>query len=99
LNAFQGESSTPSALDELLRRYDRGDFDLVAVGRALLADAGWAQKAHQGRSGELGGFNKEALATLSQSLTGETAMSAWSSIAALPTTMGATDHGGKSFTD
>jgi 2,4-dienoyl-CoA reductase-like NADH-dependent reductase (Old Yellow Enzyme family) len=44
LNAFRGESSTPSALDELLRRYDRGDFDLVAVGRALLADAGWAQK-------------------------------------------------------
>jgi 2,4-dienoyl-CoA reductase-like NADH-dependent reductase (Old Yellow Enzyme family) len=65
LNAFQGESSTPSALDELLRRYDRGDFDLVAVGRALLADAGWAEKIHQGRSGELVGFNKEALATLS----------------------------------
>jgi 2,4-dienoyl-CoA reductase-like NADH-dependent reductase (Old Yellow Enzyme family) len=65
LNAFQGESSTPSALDELLRRYDRGDFDLVAIGRALLADAGWAQKIHQGRSGELVGFNREALATLS----------------------------------
>jgi 2,4-dienoyl-CoA reductase-like NADH-dependent reductase (Old Yellow Enzyme family) len=65
LGAFQGEASTPSALDELLRRYDRGDFDLVAVGRALLADAGWAQKIHEGRSGELVGFNKEALATLS----------------------------------
>jgi 2,4-dienoyl-CoA reductase-like NADH-dependent reductase (Old Yellow Enzyme family) len=65
LNAFRGESSTPSALDELLRRYDRGDFDLVAVGRALLADAGWAQKIHEGRSSELVGFNKEALATLS----------------------------------
>jgi 2,4-dienoyl-CoA reductase-like NADH-dependent reductase (Old Yellow Enzyme family) len=65
LNAFRGESSTPSALDELLRRYDRGDFDLVAVGRALLADAGWAQKIHEGRSGELVGFNKEALITLS----------------------------------
>ena len=52
-------------LDELLRRYDRGDFDLVAVGRALLADAGWAQKIHEGRSSELVGFNKEALATLS----------------------------------
>jgi 2,4-dienoyl-CoA reductase-like NADH-dependent reductase (Old Yellow Enzyme family) len=37
----------------------------VAVGRALLADAGWAQKIHQGRSGELVGFNKEALAILS----------------------------------
>ena len=65
LGAFQGEASTPSALDELVRRYERGDFDLVAVGRALLADAGWAQKIHEGRSGELVGFNKEALATLS----------------------------------
>jgi 2,4-dienoyl-CoA reductase-like NADH-dependent reductase (Old Yellow Enzyme family) len=65
LAAFQGESSTPSQLDELLRRYDRGDFDLVAVGRALLADAGWAQKIHEGHSSELIGFSKEALATLS----------------------------------
>ena len=65
LAAFQGETSTPSSLDELLRRFDRGDFDLVAVGRALLADAGWARKIREGRSSELIGFSKEALATLS----------------------------------
>jgi 2,4-dienoyl-CoA reductase-like NADH-dependent reductase (Old Yellow Enzyme family) len=65
LAAFQGEISTPSSLDELLRRFDRGDFDLVAVGRALLADAGWARKIREGRSSELIGFSKEALATLS----------------------------------
>jgi 2,4-dienoyl-CoA reductase-like NADH-dependent reductase (Old Yellow Enzyme family) len=65
LDAFKGEASTPSSLDELLRRFDRGDFDLVAVGRALLADAGWARKIREGRSSELVGFNKEALATLS----------------------------------
>jgi 2,4-dienoyl-CoA reductase-like NADH-dependent reductase (Old Yellow Enzyme family) len=65
LAAFKGESSTPSSLDELLRRFDRGDFDLVAVGRALLADAGWARKIREGRSSELIGFSKEALATLS----------------------------------
>jgi len=64
LAAFQGESSTPSQLDELLRRYDRGDFDLVAVGRALLADAAWAQKTHEGRMSGPMGFSKEALATL-----------------------------------
>ncbi len=63
--AFGGEASTPSSLDELLRRFDRGDFDLVAVGRALLADADWAQKISEGRSSELRGFSKEALATLS----------------------------------
>lgn len=63
--AFGGEASTPSSLDELLRRFDRGDFDLVAVGRALLADADWALKINEGRSSELRGFSKEALATLS----------------------------------
>ena len=65
LAAFKGESSTPSSLNELLRRLDRGDFDLVAVGRALLADAAWARKISEGRSSELRGFSKEELATLS----------------------------------
>ncbi len=62
--AFRGEASSPSSLDELLRRFDRGDFDLVAVGRALLEDAGWAKKINEGRFSELRGFTKEALATL-----------------------------------
>jgi 2,4-dienoyl-CoA reductase-like NADH-dependent reductase (Old Yellow Enzyme family) len=64
LNAFMGETSTPNSLDELLRRFGRGDFDLVGVGRALLADAEWARKIHEGRASELVGFNKAALATL-----------------------------------
>jgi 2,4-dienoyl-CoA reductase-like NADH-dependent reductase (Old Yellow Enzyme family) len=65
LAAFKGEASTPSSLDELLRRLDRGDFDLVAVGRALLADGEWVRKINEGRLSELHGFSKEALATLS----------------------------------
>jgi 2,4-dienoyl-CoA reductase-like NADH-dependent reductase (Old Yellow Enzyme family) len=63
--AFKGEASAPRSLDELLRRFDRGDFDLVAVGRPLLADAEWTRKIREGRSTELIGFSKEALATLS----------------------------------
>jgi len=47
LAAFEGEASSPSCLDELLRRPERGDFDLVAVGRALLADPGWARKINE----------------------------------------------------
>ena len=65
LAAFQGERSIPCALDELLRRFDRGDFDLVAVGRPLLADSEWARKIHEGRFSALVGFSKDALATLS----------------------------------
>ena len=64
LAAFQGEHSIPCRLDELMRRFDRGDFDLVAVGRPLLSDSEWARKIHEGRSSELVGFSKEALATL-----------------------------------
>jgi 2,4-dienoyl-CoA reductase-like NADH-dependent reductase (Old Yellow Enzyme family) len=64
LAAFRGEASVPNSLDELHRRLDRGDFDLVAVGRALISDAGWTQKIHEGRTSELVGFTKEALATL-----------------------------------
>jgi 2,4-dienoyl-CoA reductase-like NADH-dependent reductase (Old Yellow Enzyme family) len=62
--AFKGESSTPQPLDELLRRFDRGDFDLVAVGRALVADPDWVSKVQDGRSGELHGFSRELLKTL-----------------------------------
>jgi 2,4-dienoyl-CoA reductase-like NADH-dependent reductase (Old Yellow Enzyme family) len=65
LTAFAGEVSMPSSLDELIRRFDRGDFDLVAVGRPLLADAQWTRKIREGRSSELGGFSKDVLATLS----------------------------------
>lgn len=48
LDASVGESSESANLDELLRRYDRGDFDLVAVGRLLLQDPNWVQKIRAG---------------------------------------------------
>lgn len=64
LAAFAGESSEPSSLDELLRRMDRGDFDLVAVGRPLLSDPNWVKKIRENRTAELKGFSKEALSSL-----------------------------------
>jgi 2,4-dienoyl-CoA reductase-like NADH-dependent reductase (Old Yellow Enzyme family) len=62
--AYGGEASKPASLDELLRRLDRGDFDLVAVGRALLQDPQWAAKVHHGRTEELLNFEPSAMATL-----------------------------------
>ncbi|MDT8990512.1 NADH:flavin oxidoreductase [Curvibacter sp. APW13] len=62
--AFGGESSQPASLDELLRRFDRGDFDLVAVGRALITDPDWAAKVRDGRNDELHAFNPASLAQL-----------------------------------
>jgi 2,4-dienoyl-CoA reductase-like NADH-dependent reductase (Old Yellow Enzyme family) len=62
--AFAGESSQPASLDELNKRMDRGDFDLVAVGRPLLSDPNWVAKIKTGRTSELKGFSKEAFAEL-----------------------------------
>ena len=64
LAAFAGESSKPASLDELRRRLDRGDFDLVAVGRALINDPQWVQKVRDGRQSELMDFSPTALSTL-----------------------------------
>jgi 2,4-dienoyl-CoA reductase-like NADH-dependent reductase (Old Yellow Enzyme family) len=37
-------------LDRVMSRFDGGEFDLVAVGRALLGDADWARKAIAGEA-------------------------------------------------
>jgi len=62
--AFAGESSEPTSLEELNRRFDRGDFDLVAVGRPLLSDPNWVAKIKAGKMDQLKGFTKEALSEL-----------------------------------
>jgi len=66
LAGFAGETSTNNAqsIDELLRRLDRGDFDLVAVGRSLIVEPEWVEKVQAGRTQELKGFNRESLGTL-----------------------------------
>nr|WP_295659560.1 NADH:flavin oxidoreductase [Polymorphobacter sp.] len=61
---FGGEGSQPASLDGLLARLDRDEFDLVAVGRALIVDPDWAEKVRDGRMGELKDFDRGALATL-----------------------------------
>ena len=61
--AFRGESSAASKLDEVIERLARGEFDLVAVGRALLQDPEWAVKVQQGRWGELRDYDAKAIMT------------------------------------
>lgn len=62
--AFAGEGSEKTDLTELLRRLDRQDFDLVAVGRALLSDYQWAEKVKNGRVEELADFEGSSLGVL-----------------------------------
>ncbi|MEU9555643.1 NADH:flavin oxidoreductase [Streptomyces fumanus] len=63
--AFQGEGSAVADLGDLLDRLEREEFDLVAVGRALLQDPEWAKKVLAGRFDELAAFDPAALQTLS----------------------------------
>jgi len=65
IKAFQGEGSGTRSLDDLEERLSRGEFDLVAVGRALLQDPAWARKVHEGRLDELNDYDAASLATLS----------------------------------
>ncbi|MER5904553.1 NADH:flavin oxidoreductase [Streptomyces mirabilis] len=65
IKAFMGESSQVASLDNLLDRLERDEFDLVAVGRALLQDPEWAAKVLDGRLEELGSYDPKALSTLS----------------------------------
>jgi 2,4-dienoyl-CoA reductase-like NADH-dependent reductase (Old Yellow Enzyme family) len=61
--AFRGEGSPKGQLDETVERLDRGEFDLVAVGRAVLQDPEWALKVKQNRFDELRDYDAKALQT------------------------------------
>lgn len=54
----------PASLEKLLERLNNDEFDLVAVGRALLVDPDWAQKVREGREQDILPFSREALTTL-----------------------------------
>ena len=62
--AYGGEASKPASLDDLVRRLERGDFDLVAIGRALLQDPEWVVKVKHGRSNDLQEFSPAAMRVL-----------------------------------
>lgn len=64
LGAFGGESSKTVGLDRLVERMERGEFDLIAVGRALLSDPLWVEKVRAGRGDELRGFEPSSLREL-----------------------------------
>ena len=45
-------------LEPLMERFVRGEFDLIAVGRALIGDAGWADKLRAGEAARPGPVGK-----------------------------------------
>ena len=49
----QGQIIAPASVERLVEQFDSGEFDVVAIGRALLADPGWVNRL---RDGNLDGF-------------------------------------------
>jgi len=45
-------------LQILADQFARGEFDLMAVGRAIIGDADWLMKVQEGRYGDIRGFDK-----------------------------------------
>lgn len=62
-SAFAGQGSAVAELDELVKRMERDEFDLIAVGRALLTDPQWTRKVHEGGE-RLKGFDVASLSNL-----------------------------------
>jgi 2,4-dienoyl-CoA reductase-like NADH-dependent reductase (Old Yellow Enzyme family) len=61
IESFDGKPAAPAPLTELLRRFERGDFDLIGVGRALLSDPQWVKKVELGRFDELSAFDAKTI--------------------------------------
>ncbi|TXK77681.1 NADH:flavin oxidoreductase [Paenibacillus sp. N3.4] len=60
----EGKGANNVGIDDLIQKLEREEFDLVAIGRALLADPAWATKIREGRTDEWIPFTTEALKTL-----------------------------------
>ncbi|OBZ12101.1 12-oxophytodienoate reductase [Bacillus sp. FJAT-27264] len=60
----EGKGANQVGVDELIQKIEREEFDLVAIGRALLADPEWVAKIRDSRTDELVPFTAEALKTL-----------------------------------
>lgn len=60
-----GKGAKTMSIAPLVERLQQGEFDVVAVGRALLADPAWATKTHQHRTAELIPFELGVEKTLS----------------------------------
>jgi 2,4-dienoyl-CoA reductase-like NADH-dependent reductase (Old Yellow Enzyme family) len=64
VSALGGEHSSSTGLDRLVERMERNEFDLVAVGRALITEPHWVARVRRGDTAGLKGFDVSALQQL-----------------------------------
>ena len=58
------EHSEPASIGNLAALLDRGDFDLVAIGRSLIPNPDWPKRVKAGQEDTLLAYDKRYLATL-----------------------------------
>jgi 2,4-dienoyl-CoA reductase-like NADH-dependent reductase (Old Yellow Enzyme family) len=58
--SFRGEGSSKGKLDDVVARVEKGEYDLVAVGRALMQDPEWVKKVQDGRYDETADYDGAA---------------------------------------
>ncbi|MGH8158201.1 MAG: NADH:flavin oxidoreductase [Rhodanobacter sp.] len=63
-DAFAGKGSKTMGLERLVERMERDEFDLIAVGRALISDPNWVARVQSNDHANLKGFDAAALAEL-----------------------------------
>lgn len=63
VHAFSDDDSKPTSIEGLLERMERGEFDLIAVGRALITNPDWPKKI---RAGDLEGMRNFSTADLAR---------------------------------
>ncbi|WNV87126.1 12-oxophytodienoate reductase [Umezawaea sp. Da 62-37] len=63
-NSLTGEAVATTGIDGLLDRLESDEFDLVAIGRPLIADPEWAAKMLTGRKNEITAFTAAALGSV-----------------------------------
>jgi 2,4-dienoyl-CoA reductase-like NADH-dependent reductase (Old Yellow Enzyme family) len=64
MGSLAGKGANHVGIDKVVAMLERGEVDLVAVGRALLADAAWPNKIREGRQKELTPLTMESMTTL-----------------------------------
>lgn len=65
ISTFQGQTTNQNIdISNLVARLEAGEFDLVAIGRALLGDPAWVEKVRDHRTNDIVPFTREDLAKL-----------------------------------
>lgn len=63
-NYFMNDADIESNLDQLVERMEKEEFDLIAVGRALISDPEWVLKVKRGDFDSIIPYTKESLGKL-----------------------------------